>query len=150
MIGFLSAFLSGAEIGFFCSLFSKRRQLQESCVVHAPPCLLQDCRVSRYKLSGTVVSTRSLRTYFIAVQRFLVARRDGRFGTYLATLLAVQGFLVARCVGLLGYFLATYTLGSLETERVNACPQESYLSREGRNVPATCAGTLVTRQISLD
>ncbi len=58
-IGFLSAFLSGTEIGFFRSPFSKRRQSQESCVVYAPPCLLQGCRVSRYKLSGTVVSTRS-------------------------------------------------------------------------------------------
>jgi hypothetical protein len=84
-IGFLSAFLSGAEIGFFRSPFSKRRQSQELCVVHAPPCLWRGRRVSRYELSGTVVSTRSLRTYFIAVRRFLVARSDGCFGSYLAT-----------------------------------------------------------------
>ncbi len=84
-IGFLSAFLSGAEIGFFRSPLLKRWQLQESCVIHAPPCLLQGRRVSRHELSGTVVSTRLLRTYFIAVRRFLVARSDGRFGSYLAT-----------------------------------------------------------------
>ncbi len=97
--------------------FLKWQQSRELCVVHVPPCLLQGCRVSRYKLSGTVVITRLLRTYFIAVRRFLVARSDGRFGSYLATLLAVQGFLVARCVGLIGYFLATYGLGSLERQK---------------------------------
>ncbi len=32
-----------------------------------------------------MVSTRLLRTYFIAVRRILVARSDGRFGSYLAT-----------------------------------------------------------------
>ena len=35
--------------------------------------------------SETVVSTRSLRTIFIAVRRFLVARSDGFFGSLLAT-----------------------------------------------------------------
>ncbi len=64
-----------------------------------------------------MVSTRLLRTYFIPVRRFLVARSDGRFGTYVATLLAVRGFLVVRCVGLIGYFLATYVLGSLERQK---------------------------------
>ncbi len=64
-----------------------------------------------------MVSTRLLRTYFIAVRRFLIARSDSRFGSYLATLLPVQGFLLARCVGLIGYFLATYALGSLERQK---------------------------------
>jgi len=91
-IGFLSAFLSGAEIGFFRSLFSKRRQSRESCVVHAPPCLRRGRRVSRHKLSGTVVSTRSLRTYFIAVRRFLVARSDGCFGSFLGLSTGVPPF----------------------------------------------------------
>jgi len=92
-IGFLSAFLSGAEIGFFRSLFSKRRQSRESCVVHAPPCLWRGRRVSRHELSGTVVSTRSLRTYFIAVRRFLVARSDGCFGSFLGLSTGVPPFL---------------------------------------------------------
>ncbi len=64
-----------------------------------------------------MVSTRLLHTYFIAVRSFLVARSDGCFGSYLATLLAVRGFLIARCVGLIGYFLATYALGSLERQK---------------------------------
>ncbi len=35
--------------------------------------------------SGTVVSTRLLRTLFIAVRRFLLARSNGLFGSLLAT-----------------------------------------------------------------
>ncbi len=116
-LDFFPPFLAARKSDFSVPPFSKRRQLQELCVAHTPPCLLQGHRVSRYKFSGTVVSTRSLRTYFIAVRRFLVARSDGHFGSYLATLLTVQGFLVARCVGLIGYFLATYSLGSLERQK---------------------------------
>jgi hypothetical protein len=116
-LDFFLPFSAAQKLDFSVPPFSKRQQLQESCVMHAPPCLLQGPRVSRYKLSGTVVSTRLLRTYFIAVQRFLVARSDGRFGSFLATLLAVRGFLVARCVGLIRYFLATYALSSLERQK---------------------------------
>ena len=67
--------------------------------------------------SGIVVSTRLLRTLFIAVRRFLVARRDGLLGSLLATLLAVRGFLITRSVGLVGYFLAIYALGCLERQK---------------------------------
>jgi hypothetical protein len=67
--------------------------------------------------SRTVVSTRSLRTLLLAVQRFLVARSNGLFGSFLATLLAVRSFLVARSVGLIGYFLATYALDCLERQK---------------------------------
>ncbi len=95
-LDFFPPFLAARKSDFSVPPFLKRWQSQESCVVHAPPCLLQGRRVSRYELSGTVVSTRLLRTYFIPVQRFLVARSDRRFGSYLATLLAVRGFLVAR------------------------------------------------------
>jgi hypothetical protein len=117
-LDFFPPFLAARKSDFSVPLFSKQRQLQESCIVHMPPCLLQGRRVSRYNFSGTtVVSTRSLRTCFITVRRFLVAKSDGRFGSYLATLLAVRGFLIARCVGLIGYFLATYALGSLERQK---------------------------------
>ncbi len=116
-LDFFPPFLAARKLDFPVPPFSKRRQLQELCVAHAPPCLLQGRRVSRYELSGTVVNTRLLRTYFIAVRRVLVIRSDGRFGSYLATLLAVRGFLIARCVGLIGYFLATYALGSLERQK---------------------------------
>ncbi len=84
-----------------------------------------------------MVSTRSLRTYFIAVGWFLVARSDGRFGSHLATLLAVQWFLVARCVGLIGYFLATYALGSLERqkERTHVHRSPTFLVKVGLILP---------------
>ncbi len=67
--------------------------------------------------SGTVVLTRSLHTLFIAVRRFLVARSDGLFGSFLATLLAVRSFLVAKGIGLIKYFLATYALDCLERQK---------------------------------
>jgi hypothetical protein len=73
--------------------------------------------MSSLRDSGTVVSTRSLRTLLIAVRSFLVARSDGFFRSFLATLLAARGFLVARCVGLIRYFLATYVLGSLKRQK---------------------------------
>ncbi len=81
--------------------------------------------------------TRLLRTYFIAVRRFLVARSNGRFGSYLAILLAVRGFLVARCVGLIGYFLATYALGSLERqkERTHVHRSPTFLVKVGLILP---------------
>ncbi len=82
---FFPSFLAAWKSDFSVPPFSKRRQSQESYVVHAPPCLWRGRRVSRHEPSGTVVSTRLLRTYFIAVRRFLVARSDGRFGSYLAT-----------------------------------------------------------------
>jgi hypothetical protein len=67
--------------------------------------------------SGTVVSTRLLRTLFITVRRFLITRSDGLFRSFLATLLTVRGFHVARSVGLIGYFLATYVLGCLVRQK---------------------------------
>ena len=88
-----------------------------------------------------MVSTRLLHTYFIAVRRLLVARSNGRFGTYVATLLAVRGFLVARCVGLIGYFLATYTLGSLERqkERTHVHRSPTFLVKVGLFLPRVWA-----------
>ncbi len=67
--------------------------------------------------SGTVASTRSVRTSFIAVRRSLVLISDGLFRSFLATLIAVRNFLVAKGVGLIGYFLATYALGWLERQK---------------------------------
>ncbi len=136
-LDFFPPYLAARKLDFSVLPFSKRWQLQELCVGHAPPCLLQGCRVSRYELSGTVVSTRSLRTYFIAVRRSLVARSNGHFGSYLATLLAVRGFLVAKCVGLIGYFLATYALGSLERqkERTHVHRSPTFLVKVGLILP---------------
>jgi len=91
--------------------------------------------------SGTVVSTRSLRTLFIAVQRFLVARSGGLFGSFLATLLAVRSFLVAKSVGLIGYFLATYALGCLERQKDRTHVQRSptFLVKVGLILPRVWA-----------
>jgi hypothetical protein len=120
-IGFLSAFLSGVEFGFFHSVFLETTAI--ASIVHRvrAPMLLAKVAVflgtSFLQDSRTVVSTRSLRTLLLAVQRFLVARSNGLFGSFLATLLAVRSFLVARSVGLIGYFLATYALDCLERQK---------------------------------
>jgi hypothetical protein len=120
-IGFLSAFLSGAEIRFFRSVFLKTTAI--ASIVHRvrAPMLLAEVTVflgtSFLWDSGTVVSTRSLHTLLLAVQSFLVTRSDGLFRSFLATLLAVQSFFIARSVGLIGYFLATYTLNCLERQK---------------------------------
>ena len=91
-IGFLSAFLSGAEIGFFRSPFLETTAFARIVRPARAPMLIAGRRVSRYELSGTVVSTRLLRTYFIAVRRFLVARSDGCFGSFLGLSTGVPPF----------------------------------------------------------
>ncbi len=77
-IGFLSAFLGGAEIGFFCSVFLKTTTIAGIvCCVRAPMLLAQVAvSLGRYLFrdSGTL-STRSLRTLLLAGGRFLVASR---------------------------------------------------------------------------
>ena len=84
-IGFLSAFLSGAEIGFFRSVFLKTTAIVS--IVHrvrAPMLLSQVAMFLGAYLfwdSGTTVSTRLLCTLLLTVQRFLVARRVGFFGS---------------------------------------------------------------------
>jgi hypothetical protein len=101
-IGFLSAFLSGAEIGFFCSVFLKMTAITSIvCRVRAPMLLAQVTvflGTYLFRDSGTMVSTRSLRTL----------------------LLAVRSFLVARSVGFGGSFLATYALDRLERQKERA------------------------------
>ncbi len=89
MIGFLSAFLGGAEIEFFRSVFLETTAI--ASIVHRvrAPMLLAQVAVfldtSFLRDSGTVVSTRLLCTLFIAVRSFLVARSDGPFGSFLVT-----------------------------------------------------------------
>ncbi len=64
--GFLSAFLSGAEIGFFCSVFLKTTAIASFVRRVCAPMLLAKVAVflgmSFPWDSGTVVSTRLLRT----------------------------------------------------------------------------------------
>jgi hypothetical protein len=101
-IGFLPPSLSGAEIGFFCSVFLKTMAI--ASIVHrvrAPMLLVQVAVfLGMYLLweSGTMVSTRSLCTL----------------------LFAVQSFLVARSMGFIGSFLVTYVLDSLERQKERA------------------------------
>ena len=98
-IGFLSAFLSGTEIGFFRSVFLKPTAI--TSIVHCvcAPMLLANIPVflgtSFFWDSGAIVNTRLLRTLFISVQSFLVARNI-RFPRS---------------------FLATYTLDSLKRQK---------------------------------
>ncbi len=91
----LSAFLSGAEIKLFHSVFLKTTAIASIVRCARAPMLLAQVTMllgtCLFWDSGTL-STRSLRTLLLAVQRFLVARR----------------------VGLVGSFLPTYVLNSLE------------------------------------
>jgi hypothetical protein len=79
-IGILSAFLGGVEIGFFHSVFLKTTAIARIVRRVCASMLLAKAAVflgtSFPRDSGTVVSTRSLRTFFIVVQRFLVARSN--------------------------------------------------------------------------
>jgi hypothetical protein len=93
--GFLSAFLSGAEIGLFRPVFLKTTAIMNIVRCVRAPMLLAQVAMSLgtylFWDSGTL-STRLLCTLLLAVRRFLVARR----------------------VGLVRSFLATYALNSLE------------------------------------
>jgi hypothetical protein len=145
-IGFLSAFLSGTEIGFFCSVFLETTAIVS--IVHGvrAPMLLAEVAVflgtSFLWDSGTVVSTRLQRTLFIAVQRFLVARSDGLIGSFLAALLAARSFLDARSVGLTGYFLATYVLDCIkrQKERTHVHRSPTFLVKVELILPCVRAG----------
>ncbi len=81
-IGFLSAFLSGAEIGFFRSVFLKTMAI--ASIVRRARASMLVAQVAMFlgtylfRVSGTL-STRSLRTLLLAVKRFLVTRSVGIF-----------------------------------------------------------------------
>ncbi len=98
-IGFLSAFLSGAEIGFFRSVFLETTAIASIVRYVRAPMLLAKVAVflGTYllRVSGTTVSTRSLRTL----------------------LLAVRSFLVVRSIEFVGSLLATYALNCLERQK---------------------------------
>ncbi len=132
-IGFLSAFLSGAEIEFFRSVFLEMMAIASIVRRVCAPMLLAKVAVflgtSFLWDSGTVVSTRSLRTLLLAVQSFLIARSAGFVGSFLALFLAVRSFLVARSVGFFGSFLATYALDCLkrQKERTHAHGSPTFL-----------------------
>ena len=86
--------------------------------VRAPMLLAKVAVVSRHEFSSGLwdsSSTRSLRTLFIAVRRFLVARSDG----------------------LVGSFLATYALGCLERqkERTHVHMSPTFLVKVGLILP---------------
>ncbi len=153
-IGFLYAFLSGTEIGFFHSVFLETTAIASIARRVRAPMLLAKVTVflgtSFLWDSGTVVSTRSLCTLLLAAQSFLVARSVGFVGSFLAP--------SSRCAKL-SHFKKRWTFWIIpghirarlpqETEGANACPRESHLSREGWTDPVTCTGMFVTRQTSL-
>jgi hypothetical protein len=101
-IGFLFAFLSSAKIGFFRSVFLETTAIGSIVRRVRAPMLFAQVTVflGTYLFwdSGTMVSTRLLRTL----------------------LLAVQSFLVARSVGFVGSFLATYALDCLQRQKEQA------------------------------
>jgi hypothetical protein len=73
-IGFLSAFLSGVDIGFFCSVFLKTTAITIIVLRVCAPMLLAKVTVflgtSFLRDSGTVVSTRLLRTHLLLCKAF--------------------------------------------------------------------------------
>jgi hypothetical protein len=94
-IGFLSTFLGGAKIGFFCSVYLEPMAI--SSIVHGVHGKMLLAKVAMFLCtsflwnSGLSVSTRSLCPLFLGVQSFLVWRS-------------------------IGSFLATYTLNSLKRQ----------------------------------
>ncbi len=86
-IGFLSAFLSGAEIGFVHSVFLKTTAIVSIVRRVRTPMLLAQVAMFLgtylFRDSSGTLSTRSLRTLLLAVQSFLVAGRVGLFGSFL-------------------------------------------------------------------
>ena len=109
-IGVFSAFLSGVEIGFLCSVLFETMTIASIVGRVRTPMLFAQVAMLLgtcfFRDSGTL-STRSLRTLLLAVRRFLVARR----------------------VGLVGSFLPTYALNSLERlkERTNVGRRTAFL-----------------------
>jgi hypothetical protein len=81
-IGFLSA-----KIRFSVLSFLNQWQSQVLCVKYVPPRFLQrlQCFLARAFFGGTIVSTRSLYTLFIAVRSFLIVRYVRFLGSFLAT-----------------------------------------------------------------
>ncbi len=87
-IGFLSAFLGGAEIGFLRSVFLKTTTIASIVGrVRAPMLLAQVAMLLGTYLfwDSETLSTRSIRTLLLAVRRFLVAKRVGLVGSFLPT-----------------------------------------------------------------
>ncbi len=88
-IGFLSAFLSGAEIGFFRSVFLETTAMASIVRRVRAPMLLAKVAVflgTNFSWdSGTLPVPGRFVPFFIAVRRFLVVRSDGPVGSLLAT-----------------------------------------------------------------
>ena len=122
-IGFLSAVLSGAEIGLFHSVFLKTTAMVS--IVHRvrAPMLLAKVTVflgtSFPRDSGTLPVPGRYVPFFIAVRRFFVARSDGPVGS----------------------FLATYALGCLERqkERTHVHMSPTFLVKVGLILPRVWA-----------
>ena len=94
-IGFLCTFLGSAKIGFFHSFFLEPTEISSIVRCAYTSMLLAKAAMflgtSFLRNSGRSVSTRSLRTLFLAVQSFHVGKSSGSF-------------------------LATYTLNSLKRQ----------------------------------
>ena len=135
-IGFLSAFLSGVETGFFRSVFLKTTAIASIVRCARAPMLLAKVAVflgtSFLWDSGTVVSTRSLRTLLLAVQSFLITRSIGFIGSFLAPS-SCCAKLSCREKRWICWIFPGHIRAQLpqETEGANACPRESHLSCEG-------------------
>jgi len=147
-IGFLSAFLSGAEIGFFRSVFLKTTAM--TSIVHrvrAPTMLLAKVSVFLGTSFPWDSGTLPLPGRYVSFYRCAkVSRRKKRWTCWI-----FPGH--SSCCAKLSRREKRWTYrifpGHIrarlprETEGANACPQESYLSCEGWTDPATSTGTFV-------
>jgi hypothetical protein len=150
-MGFLSAFLSGAEIGFFHSVFLKTTAIMR--IVHRArtPMLIarSRCFLVRAFLDCGQYQVATYLFYCCAK----VSRRKKRRIFWISPGHAYRCAKLSRCEKRWTYRIFPGHIRARlpqETEGATACPQESHLSREGWTDPATCTGTFVTRQISLN
>ena len=130
-IGFLSAFLSGAEIGFFRSVFLETTAM--ASIVHRVRAPMLLAKVACFSVRA-FLGTLGLFQYQVATYPFYRCAKVSRHGKR-RTCWIFPSYIPARL--------------PRETEGANACPHESHLSCEGWTDPATCTGTFVTRWISL-
>ncbi len=150
-IGFLSAFLSGAEIGFFRSVV-----LETTAIVR----IVRRARTPMLIARSQCFSVRAFwdcGQYQVTTYLFYccakVSHCKKRWMFWILTGHTSRCMRVSRCEMRWTYRIFPGHIRARlprETERANACPQESHLSREGRTDSARFTGRLVTRQISLN
>jgi hypothetical protein len=145
-IGFLSAFLSGAEIGFFRSIFLKTTAIVRIVRRARVPMLIarSQCFLVRAFLN---CGQYQVATYlFYCCAKVSCCKKRWTFRISPGHIYCCAK--LSRCKKRWTYWIFPGHIPARlprETEGATACPQESHLSCEGWTDPATCTGTFVTR-----